>query len=154
MKLSEFLNVLTDNPFSSIQIVLPNGSFVPPHFHVTEVGRVQKDFIDCGGTVRSVTSCVLQTWFTGDVDHRLDTTKLHRIIQLAAPVLRSEDLEVEIEHESTLISQYPLISAEATTMGLVLRLGTKHTACLAEDLCVVLPVEEGGCCGPTSSGCC
>jgi hypothetical protein len=32
---------------------------VPTHYHITEVGKVQKDFIDCGGTVRSSTACVL-----------------------------------------------------------------------------------------------
>ncbi|MEI7863404.1 MAG: DUF6428 family protein, partial [Planctomycetota bacterium] len=38
--------------------MLPDKSFVPAHFHITEVGRVQKDFIDCGGTVRSATTCL------------------------------------------------------------------------------------------------
>ncbi len=31
---------------------MPNGAYVPPHFHLTEVGTMVKKFIDCGGTVR------------------------------------------------------------------------------------------------------
>jgi len=33
--------------------MLENGTMVPEHFHVTEVGVVTKHFIDCGGTVRN-----------------------------------------------------------------------------------------------------
>jgi hypothetical protein len=48
MKLSEFkkqLSTVTD-----LNFVLPNG-VVPQHFHVTEVGQITKNFIDCGGTL-------------------------------------------------------------------------------------------------------
>jgi len=51
MKLSDFkkqLSTITD-----INFVLQNGTVVPKHFHVTEVGQVTKRFIDCGGTVRN-----------------------------------------------------------------------------------------------------
>jgi hypothetical protein len=81
--------VLTQNPAAPLHLMRPDGAFVPAHFHVTEVGRVQKDFIDCGGTVRSSTMCVLQVWVADDTDHRLDTTKLAGILRLAAPVLKS-----------------------------------------------------------------
>ena len=58
MTLREFLNVILENPESAIQLALPDQSLIPEHFHITEVGRVQKDFIDCGGTVRSSASHV------------------------------------------------------------------------------------------------
>ena len=48
MNLDTFVAVLTENPLAALHLMLPDGSFVPAHFHVTEVGRVQKDFIDCG----------------------------------------------------------------------------------------------------------
>ena len=76
MNLDAFLAVLSENPAAAVHLMLPDGDFVPAHFHVTEVGRVHKDFIDCGGTVRSATTCVLQVWVADDTDHRLDTTKL------------------------------------------------------------------------------
>ncbi|MBX3451723.1 DUF6428 family protein [Planctomicrobium sp. SH668] len=151
MRLNEFLNVLTDNPSAAIHLMLPDGSFAPAHFHVTEVGRVHKDFIDCGGTVRSATACVLQVWVAGDTEHRLDTSKLARILRLAAPLLKTTDLPVEIEYESEVLSQYPLATTEIIPSGLLLHLGNKHTACLAEDRCGIAPVESGCCATP---GCC
>ena len=45
MVLSEFLLAL--NQTTSFRFQLPNGDFVPPHFHITEVGMVHKHFIDC-----------------------------------------------------------------------------------------------------------
>src|SRR5436190_2538549 len=112
MTLETFRNVLADNPDSGIHLMLPDGDFVPAHCHVTEVGRVQKDFIDCGGTVRSTAACVLQVWVADDTDHRLDTTKLAKIIKMAAPLLKGDDLPVEVEYENGLVSQYPVTAAE------------------------------------------
>ncbi len=153
MLLSELLHQLHAHPMSSLQMMLPDGTIVPKHFHVTEVGRVQKDFIDCGGTLRSTTTCVLQVWVSHDTEHRLDTTRLAKIISLADPVLRSTDLPVEFEYESGVLSQYPLVAIEAVKSGLHLQLGAKHTACLAEDRCRVpsLPVSTSNCSAP---GCC
>ncbi|MGA8855051.1 MAG: DUF6428 family protein, partial [Christiangramia sp.] len=48
MKLSEFKNQLSR--LKEIAFQLPNGQLVPEHFHVTEVGKITKHFIDCGGT--------------------------------------------------------------------------------------------------------
>jgi hypothetical protein len=107
------------------------------------VGRVQKDFIDCGGTVRAGASCLLQIWVADDTDHRLETTKLAAIMKVAVAVLQSDDLPVEVEYEEGTISQYPLGGAEVTPAGLLLYLGTKHTACLAPEKC---GVDGGGCC--------
>ena len=50
MTLSELKTKL--NGIQEINFELPNGSFVPKHFHVTEIGQINKHFIDCGGTVR------------------------------------------------------------------------------------------------------
>jgi hypothetical protein len=151
MNLDELTGVLTSNPASGVHLMLPDGSFVPAHFHVTEVGRVHKDFIDCGGTVRSVTSCVLQVWVADDTDHRLDTTKLLYVLRLAAPLLKSAALPVEVEYEDGVVSQFPLAAAEVTPSGVLFHLGTKHTACLAPDRCGVGGAGTPGCAAP---GCC
>jgi hypothetical protein len=81
--------------------MLPDHSFVPAHFHVTEVGRVHKDFIDCGGTVRSTTACVLQVWVARTTT--TDTTKLAHIMRLASPLLKATDLPVEVEYENGVV---------------------------------------------------
>ncbi len=149
MTLDEFLTVLADNPSTAIQLMLPDGSFVPAHFHITEVGRVHKDFIDCGGTVRSVTSCVLQIWVASDTQHRLETAKLTTILKMAAPLLKTTDLPVEIEYEGALVSQFPLDAVEVTPTGLLLHLGSKHTACLAAERCDVTSLAVSCCSTPS-----
>ncbi len=50
---------------------LENGTFVPEHFHVTEVGVVTKHFIDCGGTMRNEKVANFQLWDANDFEHRL-----------------------------------------------------------------------------------
>ena len=152
MTLDDFVRVLNENPAAALHLMLPDGSFVPAHFHVTEVGRVQKDFIDCGGTTRSTTTCVLQVWVADDTDHRLDTTKLSMIVRLADPLLKAADMPVEVEYENRVVSQYPVTAAEVTPSGVLLHLGTKHTACLAQDRCGPGAATNAACC--TAPGCC
>lgn len=140
MTVADLRRVLAAHPAASLHVMLPDGAFVPSHFHVTEVGRVQKDFIDCGGTTRSAMSCVLQLWVADDTAHRLDATKLSAILKLGDRVLQSDALPVEVEYDGGVISQYPLGGIEVTPRGLLLCLGAKHTDCLAPDRCGV-----GGC---------
>ena len=142
LSVRELLRVLDANPATAMHWMLPDGAFVPAHYHITEVGKVHKDFIDCGGTVRSTKSCVLQVWVSVDVEHRLATTKLAAILRVAAPLLGSDDLPVEVEYEEGLISQYPLGGAEITPSGVLFHLGTKRTACLAPERCCG---GDGGC---------
>lgn len=136
MKFSEFRQVVFDNADQAIQIMLPNGDFVPEHFHLTEVGRVHKQFIDCGGTGRDRTTCVLQVWVAHDTEHRLKTTKLAKILNVAGSFIE-DDLDVEIEYETNAVSQYPLADVEVTPCGLLFVTGSKHTECLAPDKCGV-----------------
>jgi hypothetical protein len=143
MTVAEFCRALADHPGERMHWMLPDRSFIPAHYHITEVGRLRKDFVDCGGTVRSTRSCLLQVWVANDVDHRLETTKLAAIMRVAAPLLESNDLPVEVEYEEGVLSQYPLGGMEITPSGLLFHLGTKHTACLAPEKC---KVGDTGCC--------
>jgi len=86
---------------------------------------------------------VLQVWGANDLDHRLETTKLAGIMGVAAGLLGSDDLPVEVEYEEGVISQYPVGGMEVTPSGLLFHLGTKHTACLAPEKC---KVGDSGCC--------
>jgi hypothetical protein len=143
MTVREFCHAIDGHPGMKMHWMLPDNSFVPTHYHITEVGRVRKDFIDCGGTVRSTAACVLQVWVADDVDHRLETEKLASIMRVAGPLLESEDLPVEVEYEDAVISQYPIGGMEVTPSGLLFYLGTKHTACLAPEKC---KVDGTNCC--------
>jgi hypothetical protein len=139
----EFCAALAKHPGVKMHWMLPDQSFVPAHYHITEVGKVQKDFIDCGGTVRSATSCLLQVWVANDTDHRLETNTLASIMTVAEPLLATDELPLEVEYEDGVISQYPVAGMEVTPSGLLFSLGTKHTACLAPEKC---GVDGTGCC--------
>ena len=152
MNMTELKNILDENPAKKLSFVLPDHSRIPVHFHITEVGRVQKDFIDCGGTRRSSSSCVLQAWVAAnDEEHALSAEKLASILKLAGKILPSDDLTVEVEFEAPYISQFPIESAEANGDTVVFHLTTKHTDCLAKEKCGV--ESESSCCS-TESGCC
>lgn len=135
MKLAHLKEQLNKHPEAKVRFVLPNGEAIPAHAHVTEVARIDKRFIDCGGTLRNDSLCRLQTWFSDDLEHRLLAGKLARILEKAAPILESDDLEVDVEHEVGFISQFPIELAESSPEEVVIRLGERHTACLALDKC-------------------
>ncbi len=136
MKLSELKAFLASQPAANLRFLLPHGEKVPAHAHVTEVARVDKRFIDCGGTLRNESCCRLQIWLSDDVWHRLSAGKLARILEMAVPVLGPDDLDVDIEHEAGFISQFPLAAVDFIGGELVLQLTQRHTACLALDKCM------------------
>lgn len=136
MLLSEFKKSLSLNARHNVRFILPTGTKVPPHAHVTEVARIDKKFIDCGGTQRTESVCRLQTWFQDDTDHRLTAGKLLAILDKSVSFLGTDDLEVDVEHEAPFISQFPIKELEMDGNTLTVHLGIKHTACLAEDKCL------------------
>lgn len=139
MKLSLFKETLAHHPGLNLRFVLPDGTRVPAHAHVTEVARIDKRFVDCGGTLRNDAFCRLQTWVADDLQHRLTAGRLLKILAKAAPLLQGDDLDVDVEHEAGWISQFPVDTAEATATELIFQLAARHTACLAEDQCVRPP---------------
>ena len=130
MKLSEIKNAL--QTVTGVNFQLPDGSFVPEHFHVTEVGLITKHFIDCGGTVRSEKKAAFQLWDAADSEHRLKPQKLAGIISLSEKILGLEDLDVEVEYQHGTISKYAL-DFNGTDFLLV----STQTACLANEACGV-----------------
>jgi len=136
MKLAEFKKFLGQNLGKNIQFILPTGTKIPAHAHVTDIARIEKRFIDCGGVFRTEILCRLQVWFADDTDHRVGAKMLHKILDKSATFLETEDLDVDVEYEAPFISQFPISSVEPGGDVLVVRLGIKHTACLAEDKCL------------------
>jgi hypothetical protein len=128
MKLSEIKKHL--EAATAVNFQLSNGSPVPEHFHVTEVGIITKHFIDCGGTVRNEKVANFQLWNASDTDHRLKPEKLIGIIQLSEKVLGMEDLEIEVEYQSDTVGKYGL-----EYQGGKFVLTSKHTDCLAKENC-------------------
>jgi hypothetical protein len=148
MKLTELKTLLREHPSAYLRLVLPDGDHVPTHFHITEVGHVTKRFIDCGGRLHEESdTCLLQTWVADDVDHRLDAGTFAKILDLGKQVLPHDDLEVEVEYEDCAVTQFPVTSAEAKGEVIELRLGEKHTDCLARQQCGI----DGKECGTPSA---
>jgi hypothetical protein len=136
MKLSEFKSFLSQNFEKNVRFVLPTGTKIPPHTHVTEIARIEKKYVDCGGTFRSDLTCRMQAWFQDDTDHRLTAGKLLAILHKAASFLESDDIDVELEYEAPFVSQFPVIQVQSSEHTVLVTLGTKHTACLAEEKCL------------------
>ena len=157
MKLSEVKSKLKN--VSEVVFELPNGNIVPKHFHVTEVGKISKKFIDCGGTVREENVINFQLWEANDYDHRLAPEKLINIIELSEKGLLLDDLTIEVEYQAETIGKYHLDFESG-----VFKLKTTQTDCLAKDNCGI-PAEKikakmadlqkasASCCTP-NSGCC
>lgn len=150
MKTSEFKYQLESHPQAELRFILPDDDLIPAHAHITEIGRVDKTFIDCGSTVRKISSCNLQAWVADDVEHRLAPGKLAAVLATAAPLFGDDDLEVELEYEDCNLSQFPVLRSTTEAGVLIFHLGAKHTDCLAKDVCLSKgeTSEAGiGCCG-------
>jgi hypothetical protein len=156
MKLSQVKTILKS--VEAVNFILADGTLVPEHFHVTEVGLITKNFIDCGGTVRKETVVNFQLWDASDFEHRLKPQKLLNIIELSEKVLGIEDFEIEVEYQAQTIGKYDL-----DFNGNDFVLLNKKTACLAQDQCGI-PLEkpkvrlsdmnnEASCCTPGGSCC-
>ncbi|MBU2020655.1 MAG: hypothetical protein KJ941_13500 [Bacteroidetes bacterium] len=134
MKISEFKTHLAK--VDSLVFQLPNGEFVPSHFHITEVGMMTKNFIDCGGTVREDKKISLQLWTAEDTDHRLTVEKTLRIIAMSEKIIGLEDLEIEVEFQQQTIAKFGIEYSNSA-----FKLTSTQTACLAEEACGI-PTEK------------
>jgi hypothetical protein len=149
MTISEVKNVLPQ--LDQVSFKLENGTMVPEHFHVTEVGAISKHFIDCGGVVREEKTANFQLWNANDFDHRLKPMKLLNIIKLSENKLGLEDLDIEVEFQGETIGKYGLDFQNGTFI-----LTNKITDCLAKDKCGIpeeLIVSNQNSCTP-GGGCC
>lgn len=159
MQLSDLKFLLTEHPGHHFRIALPDGNAVPVSFHVTEVGRLQKTFLDCGGKLRESITCQLQIWVGEDYDHRIETGKMAAILDKAKPILPDDRVPVEIEYEDRVISQYTITRYEILDAAVILVLAHKHTECLAPELCGLpvldrLPAIRGKSHRRSPSSCC
>ena len=135
MILSEIKKILATA--QAVNFKLANGIPVPEHFHVTEVGVITKDFIDCGGVVRHERVANFQLWDANDYEHRLKAEKLINIISMSEKILGIEDLEIEVEYQAETIGKYDL-GFDGTDFLLL----PKKTACLAIDQCGIHPERQ------------
>lgn len=156
MNLSSIKSILPT--LDTLVFELENGNLVPEHFHVTEIGQINKHFIDCGGVVRTEQKISFQLWYSDDLNHRLNPQRLLDIIRLSEEKLNIQDAEIEVEYQLETIGKFHL---DFNGKHFVLK--NAQTACLAEDQCKI-PVTKNkiqlstlgtttSCCSP-DSGCC
>jgi hypothetical protein len=157
MTLEQFRTALEQS--KDVNFYLQNSEPIPTHAHLTEVGLVQKHFIDCGGTVRTQQNISMQLWLGTDLDHKLTAEKLIKIIDIAINTLQLPNAEIEVEYQSHSIVKYALEG----NRGRFTLINTA-TACLAEDSCGLpstkqkismasLAEQSSSCCTP-GGGCC
>ncbi|HSZ72974.1 MAG TPA: DUF6428 family protein [Cytophagaceae bacterium] len=151
MKLSDFKKHLS--VAKSVSFELPNHKMVVPHFHITEVGTVTRNSIDCGGNLHHNSFVNFQIWQNEDIDHRLTPIKLLNIISKSEQLFGNMDFEIEVEYQTDTIGKYNL-GVKGENFVLI----PTHTDCLAKDDCgvpVLEPVQKqktntcspgGGCC--------
>lgn len=155
MNFAEFCQALSGSSAKSLEITIPGAGALAPHFHITEVGKVTKDFVDCGGVRRSETACVLQTLVAHDTEHRLSAPRLAGILSKTSTLGLADDLPVDIEIQGKSIETWRVASIVGESDRMVIHVAPKRTACLAQDKCGldVLPIAAGGCCD-SQSNCC
>ena len=154
MKLSDFKIYISK--VDKVNFQLENGTFLPSHFHITEIGLSNKNFIDCGGVIRNEKLISFQLWHATDFNHRLKPKKLIDIIELSETKFSMENLDIEIEYQSETIGKYN-VSFDGKNFILL----NKKTNCLAEDQCgieikkpkISLSQLQTSNCSP-DSGCC
>lgn len=155
MKISQFKSALLllkpqDNP-SFIQL---SGLPVAAHYHITEIGLVLKNYVDCGGVVRQERKATMQIWLAQDLEHRLSVEKLLGIIEQSEQLFGLKEEELEIEYQGQTIENYGL-----SIQDFGFQFTAKQTTCLAPDHCGIpneqLPegLKKSSCCAP-NSGCC
>lgn len=156
MKVSQLKAALSG--MESVRFIGINGEAIPAHFHLTEIGSVSKNFIDCGGKLRLEKSASLQLWYANDLEHRLTPEKFIKIIKLAEETLGLGDVDVEVEYQTDTVGKYALgLSGDAFVLQ------PKFTACLASDSCGVDESKpklqlselksEAACCAPGGNCC-
>jgi hypothetical protein len=159
MKLSQLTTALQE--LNEVNFILPDGSFIPRHYHLTEIGLSTKEFIDCGTKRHTNKKITLQLWVNVDYNHRLKADKFLNIINSSSSLFNNEDLDVEVEYQTSTIGLYNL-----DFDGNNFRLLTTKTDCLATELCGIdsisskpkmalsdLGASDDSCCTP-GSGCC
>lgn len=147
MTVTEFRTALLALPGLALRFRLPTGGLTPIHAHLTEVARVEKCFVDCGGTMRTVVSARLQLWTADDTEHRVSCAKGAQVLERGAALLGAVDLPLEIEHDFPLLTVFPVVGSVVEDGARVFLLGTLKTDCLAPDICTPKACPPGsGCC--------
>ena len=141
------------DPECRVAIYTPSGLSVPCHFHITEIGRTAKKFVDCGGTERETSDTTFQVWVAEDTDHKMTVGKFLKIIEAGSYLVDEED-QIIFEYDNNhTIGLYGVGMIQRLEHFFNIFLLQKRANCLAPDKCGVKPEQmPKTCCG--NKGCC
>jgi hypothetical protein len=141
------------DPECRIAIYTPSGLSVPCHFHITEIGRTAKKFVDCGGVERETSDTTFQIWVAEDTDHKMTVGKFLNIIEAGSYLVDEED-QIVFEYDNNhTIGLYGISLIQQLEHFFNMFLVQKRANCLAPDKCGVKPEQmPKTCCG--NKGCC
>ncbi|QCU90997.1 DUF6428 family protein [Thiomicrorhabdus sediminis] len=115
---------------------------------------VSRNLIDCGGVTRHEQAVHFQLWLGDDLDHKLTSSRVLKIIEQSQSVLNSGESEsvVIIEYqvevgEMSLFALFEIIDYKKTGTQLVFYLDSVKTNCLAADRA---RQTSSSCCNATS----
>jgi len=151
MTFRDLQNALETNPNRFPRFVLPDGDYIPAHAHLTEVGHLVRNFIDCGGLGGKEERVVLQTHVGDDTDHRLRSDRFAKILRLGRRVIPSANLDVDVEYDCCVVAQYPIADAKPDGEHLNLILQRGRTQCRVRER-RQSETAAAGC--ATSAACC
>ena len=142
----DFRQVLAAGPRLGLRFRLPTGALTPVHLHLTEVARVEKRFLDCGGTLRAEVSARLQLWSADDTDHRVGCAKALQILDRGTALVGSAALPMEVEYDFPLLTVFPVVGSVVEGSERIFLLGVRQADCLAPDVCLPKACQPGGGC--------
>ena len=141
MKTSEFKQYLEHYADHELRFILPDNDMVPIHAHITEAGRIDKTFVDCGGTVRKISNVTLQAWVADDIEHRLSPGKLAGVLTLPHPSSAAMTSKWKSNSELSQFRNFRPCRERRKKSPLVPP-RIKASDCLAKDVC--LPQASSG----------
>jgi hypothetical protein len=147
ISLGDFRQALAASPQLGLRFRLPTGGLTPIHLHLTEVARVEKRYIDCGGIIRTDVSARLQLWAADDTDHRVGCAKALQVLDRGAGLVGATDVPLEVEHDFPFLTVFPVVGSVVEGGERIFLLAAKQADCLAPDVCIPNACKPGsGCC--------
>ena len=117
MKISEFKSII--KKLKDIVFVLPSGKKIPSHLHITEIGIIQKQYVDCGGNLRLENLINMQLWYSNDKNHKIEPAKILKIIERSDKLLKFQDDEIQIEYQQDTVCKFNLKFSGDITFKLI-----------------------------------
>jgi hypothetical protein len=151
MTFHDLQNALEANRNRFPRFVLPNGDYIPAHAHITEVGHLVRNFIDCGELSGKEEKVVLQMHVGDDTDHRLRSDRFAKILRLGKRVIPTANLDVDVEYDCCVVAQYPIAGTKPDGEHLNLILQRGRTQCRVRER---RQNETAAACCATSAACC